>query len=134
MPTSTRSKPLVFLSASLPTWPSYRVNIWIKGTSVGAVGKLLFRGTGMLGEPEAAEDELAKVLGGGEAAPAPVPEPEPEPESQTEPPESSPEPQTEPSESSPEPHTESPEPAPVPDTESSQPEPPTDEPEPRPGV
>jgi len=119
-------------------WPSYRVNIWIKGTSVGAVGKLLFRATGMLGEPEAAEDELAKVLGGGEAAPAPVPEPEPEPESQTEPPESPPEPppepQTEPSESSPEPQTESPEPAPEPDTESSQPEPPTDEPEPRPGV
>ena len=115
-------------------WPSYRVNIWIKGTSVGAVGKLLFRATGMLGEPEAAEDELAKVLGGGEAAPAPVPEPEPEPESQTEPPEPPPEPQTEPSESSPEPQTEPPEPAPEPGTESSQSEPPTDEPEPRPGV
>jgi cytochrome c biogenesis protein ResB len=114
-------------------WPSYRVNIWIEGTrTAGAIGKLLLRATGMLGEPEIVEDELVEALGGGASPPEPVPEPQTEPaESPAEPP---PEPRIELPGSSPEPETESPEPAPEPGTESSQSEPPPKEPEPRPGT
>ncbi len=102
-------------------WPSYRVNIWIEGRlTAGAVGKLLLRATGMLGEPEIVEDELVKALGGNASPPEPVPEP------QTEPPESP--------ESSSEPGAESPESPSEPGAESSQSESPPDEPEPRPGV
>ncbi len=113
-------------------WPSYRVNLWIEHTHGGAIGKLLFRATGMLGEPEIVEDELVAVLGGDAPPPKPVPEPEPEPipESQTESPaEPAPEPQIELPKSSPE---SEPEPMSGPDAESSQSEPPPDEPEPQP--
>jgi cytochrome c biogenesis protein ResB len=114
-------------------WPSYRVNLWIEHTHGGAVGKLLFRATGMLGEPEIVEDELVKALGGDAPPPKPAPEPEPEPipESQTESPaEPAPEPQIELPKSSPE---SEPEPMSGPDAESSESEPPPDEPEPQPG-
>lgn len=45
-------------------WPSYRVNLWIDESAGGAVGRLVFRATGMLGEPEEVEDELVRELGG----------------------------------------------------------------------
>jgi hypothetical protein len=61
-------------------WPSYRVNLWIEEAGAGAVGKLLFRATGMLGEPEAVEDELVKALGGDIAVPSSAPPTNPEPE------------------------------------------------------
>jgi len=55
-------------------WPSYRVNLWIEETlTAGAIGKLVFRATGMLGEPEVVEDELVKALGGDAEAPSPAP-------------------------------------------------------------
>jgi hypothetical protein len=101
-------------------WPSYRVNLWIEQTHAGARGKLLFRATGMLGEPEIVEDELIAVLGGDAPPPAPVPEPEPEP---------MPEPPSEPPESPPEPRIELP---PEPGASTSQSEPPPDDP-PAPG-
>jgi cytochrome c biogenesis protein ResB len=44
-------------------WPSYRVNIWIQKSAHGAVGRLAFRATGMLGEPDDVADELVKALG-----------------------------------------------------------------------
>jgi hypothetical protein len=44
-------------------WPSYRVSLWIEDSPGGAVGKLSFRATGMLGEPEVVEDELISGLG-----------------------------------------------------------------------
>ncbi|MBN2566192.1 MAG: cytochrome c biogenesis protein ResB [Candidatus Eisenbacteria bacterium] len=44
-------------------WPSYRVSLWIEDSPGGAVGKLSFKATGMLGEPEAVEDELVGELG-----------------------------------------------------------------------
>jgi cytochrome c biogenesis protein ResB len=49
-------------------WPSYRVSLWIDDEDGGAVGRLLFRATGILGEPEAAEDEIVEELGGDPAA------------------------------------------------------------------
>ncbi len=54
-------------------WPSYRVNLWIEDTHAGAVGKLLFRATGMLGEPETVADELVAALGGDASASSPAP-------------------------------------------------------------
>ncbi len=42
-------------------WPSYRVNIWIDES---ARGRLAFRATGMLGDPEAKEQELVRALSG----------------------------------------------------------------------
>ncbi len=54
-------------------WPSYRVNLWIEGTEAGALGKLLFRATGMLGEPKVVEDDLVAALGGDRGAPSPTP-------------------------------------------------------------
>ena len=54
-------------------WPSYRVNLWIEETGAGAVGKLLFRATGMLGEPEVVEDELVEALSGDIAGPGSAP-------------------------------------------------------------
>ncbi|MBU8922156.1 MAG: hypothetical protein KOO63_10105, partial [Bacteroidales bacterium] len=61
-------------------WPSYRVTIWIEETGAGTVGKLLFRATGMLGEPEVAEDELVEALGGKTAVPGSTPRAGSEPE------------------------------------------------------
>ncbi len=54
-------------------WPSYRVNLWIEETHAGAVGKLLFRATGMLGDPKNVEDELVAILGGDVSAPTSAP-------------------------------------------------------------
>ena len=45
-------------------WPSYRVSLWIEETDNGALGKLVLRATGMLGEPRVIEDELVEELGG----------------------------------------------------------------------
>jgi cytochrome c biogenesis protein ResB len=45
-------------------WPSYRVSLWIEEKHGGAVGKLIFRATGMLGEPKVVEDGLVDELGG----------------------------------------------------------------------
>jgi len=61
-------------------WPSYRVNIWIEETGAGAVGKLLFRATGMLGDPENVEDELVQALGGDAEVSTPAPTGDAEPE------------------------------------------------------
>ena len=62
-------------------WPSYRVNLWIEGTEAGALGKLMFRATGMLGEPKVVEDDLVAAMGGDWGAPSSVPQaPEPTPE------------------------------------------------------
>ena len=61
-------------------WPSYRVNLWIEESSAGAVGKLLLRATGMLGEPEVVEDELVKALGDDIAAPSSAPPADSDPE------------------------------------------------------
>ena len=117
-------------------WPSYRVNLWIEETlTAGAVGKLVFRATGMLGEPEIVEDDLVEALGGDASPPEPEPEPlpEPTPEPQTDPLESPLEPRIESPELSPELRIELPESSPEPGDASSQSEPPPDEPEPRPG-
>jgi cytochrome c biogenesis protein ResB len=46
-------------------WPSYRVNLWIEQGPAGATGRLLFRATGLLGEPEEAEADLARELEAG---------------------------------------------------------------------
>jgi len=55
-------------------WPSYRVSLWIEETlTAGAIGKLVLRATGMLGEPEVVEDELVKALGGDAETPSPAP-------------------------------------------------------------
>ena len=43
-------------------WPSYRVQVWAQESGRG---RLTFRATGMLGEPEAIEDELVRELEGG---------------------------------------------------------------------
>ena len=61
-------------------WPSYRVNIWIEETGAGAVGKLLFRATGMLGDPENVEGELIEALGGDTEVSNPAPTGDAEPE------------------------------------------------------
>jgi hypothetical protein len=58
-------------------WPSYRVSLWIEESPGGAVGRLTFRATGILGEPEMAEDELAAGFGGELKAPPEPPEPAP---------------------------------------------------------
>ncbi|HYW69377.1 MAG TPA: cytochrome c biogenesis protein ResB, partial [bacterium] len=54
-------------------WPSHRVSLWIEESGGGALGKLVFRATGMLGEPKVAEDDLVKELGGDAKAPSPAP-------------------------------------------------------------
>jgi len=54
-------------------WPSYRVSLWIEENDSGALGKLVFRATGMLGEPKVVEDELVNELGGDPRAPSPAP-------------------------------------------------------------
>ena len=54
-------------------WPSYRVNLWIDESGGGAVGRLVFRATGMLGEPEEVEDEFVRELGGDWTPPVPPP-------------------------------------------------------------
>lgn len=43
-------------------WPSYRVQLWIEEGAGGVTGRLVFRATGMLGEPEAIEEELVAAL------------------------------------------------------------------------
>jgi len=43
-------------------WPSYRVSLWIEDAPGGGVGRLTFRATGMLGEPEEIEDRIAEEL------------------------------------------------------------------------
>lgn len=43
-------------------WPSYRVQLWIEEDAAGVTGRLVFRATGMLGEPEAIEEELVAAL------------------------------------------------------------------------
>ena len=45
-------------------WPSYRVSLWIEESPGGAIGRLTFRATGILGEPEIVEDELVSGFGG----------------------------------------------------------------------
>lgn len=45
-------------------WPSYRVNLWIEPGPAGTTGRLLFRATGLLGEPEEIENGLAQDLSG----------------------------------------------------------------------
>jgi cytochrome c biogenesis protein ResB len=42
-------------------WPSYRVQLWVED---GRRGRLTFRAAGMLGEPEAIEDDLVSKLEG----------------------------------------------------------------------
>ena len=42
-------------------WPSYRVQIWLNGAGEA---HMVFRATGMLGEPEDVEDELVEALEG----------------------------------------------------------------------
>jgi cytochrome c biogenesis protein ResB len=132
-------------------WPSYRVSLWIEETlTAGAIGKLMFRATGMLGEPEIVEDELVKALGGDPETPSPAPPadaaPEIAPPAEVAPDDAptpgkhplrdalAPEPRIESAELSPEPRIESPELPPEPDTESSQSESSPDEPEPQPGL
>jgi hypothetical protein len=44
-------------------WPSYRVSLWIDEVGGKTVGKLVFRATGMLGEPEVVESQLIGDLG-----------------------------------------------------------------------
>lgn len=43
-------------------WPSYRVQLWLEGGPGGTAGRLIFRATGMLGEPEEIEEELVAAL------------------------------------------------------------------------
>lgn len=43
-------------------WPSYRVSLWVEDAPGGGVGRLTFRATGMLGEPEEIENRLAEEL------------------------------------------------------------------------
>lgn len=45
-------------------WPSYRVSLWLEGTAGAVTGRLTFRATGMLGEPEEIEEKLAQELTG----------------------------------------------------------------------
>ena len=46
-------------------WPSYRVNLWVVPGAGGAVeGRLAFRATGILGEPDDIEDALVRDLSG----------------------------------------------------------------------
>ncbi len=45
-------------------WPSYRVNLWIEDSPTGVRGRLAFRASGMLGEPEEIEKGLASALSG----------------------------------------------------------------------
>lgn len=47
-------------------WPSYRVNLWIEQKAGGVRGRLVFRATGMLGEPEALEEDIVRELAGGD--------------------------------------------------------------------
>ncbi len=50
---------LFIIGLSIRTyWPSYRVSIWIDGRT----GRMLFRATGMLGEPAEIEEELVQAL------------------------------------------------------------------------
>ncbi len=46
-------------------WPSYRVNLWIEQGPSGTTGRLLFRATGLLGEPEDIEADLVGKLEAG---------------------------------------------------------------------
>ena len=43
-------------------WPSYRVSLWLEESAGTITGRLTFRATGMLGEPEEIEEALAKEL------------------------------------------------------------------------
>lgn len=43
-------------------WPSYRVNLWMDEGPAGPRGRMVFRATGMLGEPEDIERELVAAL------------------------------------------------------------------------
>ncbi|MFH1689563.1 MAG: cytochrome c biogenesis protein ResB [Candidatus Eisenbacteria bacterium] len=54
-------------------WPSYRVSLWIEEADGGALGRLVFRATGMLGEPKMVENELVGELGGDAEVPSPAP-------------------------------------------------------------
>jgi len=51
-------------------WPSYRVSLWVEGTPTGSKGRMVFRATGMLGEPQEIEDGLARALGGSAGPPS----------------------------------------------------------------
>ena len=48
-------------------WPSYRVSVWLEDSDGRPSARLTFRATGMLGEPEALEDSLARDLEGTSA-------------------------------------------------------------------
>jgi cytochrome c biogenesis protein ResB len=45
-------------------WPSYRVTLWLEESAGAVTGRLAFRATGMLGEPEEIEERLAEELAG----------------------------------------------------------------------
>jgi cytochrome c biogenesis protein ResB len=120
-------------------WPSYRVNLWIEETlTAGAIGKLVFRATGMLGEPEIVEDELVAALDGDAEAQSPAPPadaaPEIAPPAEVAP-DDAPAPAKHPlrDELPPEPQIESAELSPEPGAPTSESESPPDDPEPRPG-
>jgi cytochrome c biogenesis protein ResB len=46
-------------------WPSYRVSLWIEQGPAGTTGRLLLRATGLLGEPEEVEADLAREFEAG---------------------------------------------------------------------
>jgi cytochrome c biogenesis protein ResB len=46
-------------------WPSYRVNLWVEQGVAGSTARLLFRATGLLGEPEVIEADLVTKLEAG---------------------------------------------------------------------
>jgi cytochrome c biogenesis protein ResB len=57
-------------------WPSYRVRVWVEPSREGVKGRVQLRGTGMLGEPDRAEQRLLEAFGKkatkGPEAPAPT--------------------------------------------------------------